>query len=179
MGVGTLLRRRLLTHPVALVAVATSVPMSMVVVVTLQLLSSAIAGASLRTTLEVSSDQRSVALTVGVRRASWPAPPGDDVAPGAGALEVVLPGAAATALGARVGTRLALVDLVDDAAKPLEVVVTGTYEPTGVADGLWVDDPLGLAGVGRSDYTTYGPFATRSSRSGARSTLRRRSSTSA
>ncbi len=67
MGVGTLLRRRLLTHPVALVAVATSVLMSMVVVATLQLLSSAIADASVRTTLEVSGDRRSVALTAGLR----------------------------------------------------------------------------------------------------------------
>ena len=56
MGVGTLLRRRLLTHPVALVAVATSVLMSMVVVATLQLLSSAIADASVRTTLDVPGD---------------------------------------------------------------------------------------------------------------------------
>ena len=67
MGVGTLLRRRLLTHPVALVAVATSVLMSMVVVATLQLLSSAIADASVRTTLDVPGEQRSVALTAGVR----------------------------------------------------------------------------------------------------------------
>ena len=219
MGVGTLLRRRLLTHPVALVAVATSVLMSMVVVATLQLLSSAIADASVRTTLEVSSDRRSVALTAGLRpgeltdvdrrvraalaeggpdavvtrtstvtsrgiegradtdrailadvadlasraqltSGAWPAAPRDDVAPGGAALEVVLPGAAAAALDARVGTRLSLVDLVDDAAKPLEVVVTGTYEPTGVDKGVWVDDPLGLAGVGRSDYTTYGPLVT-------------------
>ena len=65
MGVGTLLRRRLLTHPVALVAVATSVLMSMVVVATLQLLSSAIADASVRTTLDVPGEQRSVALTAG------------------------------------------------------------------------------------------------------------------
>ena len=67
MGVGTLLRRRLLTHPVALVAVATSVLMSMVVVATLQLLSSSIADASVRTTLDVPGDRRSVALTAGVR----------------------------------------------------------------------------------------------------------------
>ena len=67
MGVGTLLRRRLLTHPVALVAVATSVLMSMVVVATLQLLSSAIADASVSTTLDVPGEQRSVALTTGVR----------------------------------------------------------------------------------------------------------------
>ena len=72
MGVGTLLRRRLLTHPVALVAVATSVLMSMVVVATLQLLSSAIADASVRTTLDVPGEQRSVALTAGVRLASSP-----------------------------------------------------------------------------------------------------------
>ena len=55
------------------------------------------------------------------------------------------------------GSRLSLTDLVAD-AKPLPVVVTGTYEPTGVDDGRWVDDPLGLAGVARSDFTTYGPF---------------------
>ncbi len=217
MGAGTLLRRRLLTHPVALVAVATSVLMSMVVVATLQLLSSAIADAGVRTTLEVSSDQRSVALTAGLRpgeladvdrrvraalaqggsdavvtrtstatsrgikgradtdravlaevadlpaharltTGTWPGTPGADVAPGATALEVVLPGAVAAALDATVGTRLALVDLVGGATKPLDVLVTGTYEPTGVDEGAWLDDPLGLAGVTRSDYTTYGPF---------------------
>ena len=219
MGVGTLLRRRLLTHPVALVAVATSVLMSMVVVATLQLLSSAIADASVRTTLEVPGEQRSVALTARLRpgeladvdrrvratlaqggtdavvtrtstvtsrgisgrvdtdravltdvsdlptrarltAGAWPAAPGADVAPGAAALEVVLPEAAAAALDATVGTRLELVDLVDGTAKPLAVVVTGTYQPTGTGEGTWVDDPLGLAGVSRSDYTTYGPFTT-------------------
>ncbi|MFL6177926.1 MAG: FtsX-like permease family protein [Ornithinibacter sp.] len=217
MGVGTLLRRRLLTHPVALVAVATSVLMSMVVVATLQLLSAAIADASVRTTLEVPGERRSVTLTAALRpgeladvdrrvraamaqggpdavvtrtstatsrgiqgradtdravltevsdlpararlsAGAWPAAPAADVAPGAAPLEVVLPGAAAAALDATVGTRLALVDLVDGTAKPLAVVVTGTYEPTGVDEGSWVDDPLGLAGVSRSDYTTYGPF---------------------
>jgi len=217
VGAGTLLRRRLLTHPVALVAVATSVLMSMVVVATLQLLSSSIADASVRTTLDVPGDRRSVALTAGVRpgelgdidrrvraalargeadavvtrtstvtsrgiegrtdtdRASladvadlpararltagaWPTAPGDDVGPGGAPLEVVLPVAAADALGATVGTRLALTDLVDGDAKPLNVLVTGTYAPSRVDDGLWVDDPLGLAGVNRSDFTTYGPF---------------------
>ena len=217
VGVGTLLRRRLLTHPVALVAVATSVLMSMVVVATLQVLSSAIADASVRTTLEVPGERRSVALTAGLRpgeladadrrvraalaqggpdavvtrtstvtsrgiqgRAAadravladvadlpararltagdWPAAPGTDVAPGGRALEVALPTAAADALDATVGTRLSLVDLVDGTAKPLTVVVSGTYEPTGVGEGSWVDDPLGLVGVTRSDYTTYGPF---------------------
>ena len=67
MGVGTLLRRRLLTHPVALVAVAVSVLMSMVVVASLQLLSSAIADASVRTSLDVPGDARSVALSAGLR----------------------------------------------------------------------------------------------------------------
>lgn len=217
MGVGTLLRRRLLTHPVALVAVATSVLMSMVVAATLQLLSSAIADASVRTTLDVPGDARSVALTAGLRpgeladvdrrvraalavggpdavvtrtttatsrgiegrgdtdrarladvsdlqqrarlvEGEWPTPPADDVGPGRGSIEVVLPVAAADALDVTVGTRLALTDLVDRAADPLTVVVTGTYDPTGVDDGLWVDDPLGLSGVARSDFTTYGPF---------------------
>ncbi|HSO65302.1 MAG TPA: FtsX-like permease family protein [Ornithinibacter sp.] len=207
----------MLTHPVALVAVATSVLMSMVVVATLQLLSSAIADASVRTTLAVPGDARSVALTAGLRpgeltdtdrrvrgalvaggpdavvtrtstatsrgirgradndrarladvseleqrarlvEGAWPTPPSDDVAPGRAALEVVLPVAAAEALGVSVGARLALTDLVDRGAEPLVVVVTGTYEPTGVEDGLWVDDPLGPAGVARSDFTTYGPF---------------------
>ncbi|HET7821204.1 MAG TPA: FtsX-like permease family protein [Ornithinibacter sp.] len=216
MGVGTLLRRRLLTHPVALVAVATSVLMSMVVVATLQLLSSAIADASVRTTLAVPGEQRSVALTAGVRpgeladvdrrvraalaqggpdavvtrtstvtsrgiegrsetdravladladlkgrarltAGAWPASPGHAVGPGGAPLEVALPVVAAQALGVSVGSRLSLTDLVAD-AKPLPVVVTGTYEPTGVDDGRWIDDPLGLAGVARSDFTTYGPF---------------------
>ena len=208
MGVGTLLRRRVLTHPVALVAVATSVLMSMVVVATLQLLSSAIADASVRTSLDVPGDRRSVALTAGVRpgelpavdarvrsalarggadavvtrtstltsrgiegrtdtdravladvadlssrarltEGAWPASPGSDVGPGGAPLEVALPVAAATALDAGVGARFSLRDLVLDDAPPLDVVVTGTYEPTGVEDGLWVDDPLGLAGVSR------------------------------
>jgi len=219
VGVGTLLRRRLLTHPVALVAVATSVLMSMVVVATLQLLSSAIADASVRTTLEVPEDRRSVALTAGLRpgeltdvdrrvRAAlarggpdavvtrtstvtsrgiegragtdrailadvadlpararltagdWPKEPGDGVGPGRAPLEVVLPVAAAEALGATVGTRFTLPDLVISGAEPLDVVVTGTFEPTGVDEGLWVDDPLDLAGATRSDFPTYGPFVT-------------------
>jgi putative ABC transport system ATP-binding protein len=211
VGVGTLLRRRLLTHPVALVAVATSVLMSMVVVATLQLLASAIADASVRTTLDVPGELRSVALTAGLRpgelagvdrrvraalaqggsdavvtrtstatssgiqgradtdravvadvadlpshapltAGAWPAAPGADVAPGATALEVVLPGRAAAALDATVGTRLALVDLVDGTAKPLVVVVTGTYEPTGADEGAWVDDLLNVVrGLDRPD----------------------------
>jgi len=219
VGVGTLLRRRLLTHPVALVAVATSVLMSMVVVATLQLLSSAIADASVRTTFEVPGERRSVVLTAGLRpgelsavdrrvraalatggpdavvtrtstvisrgisgradtdravladvgdlpararlaSGTWPHPPADDLARGAVGLEVVLPVDAARALGAAVGTRFTLLDLIDDTGKPLAVVVTGTYQPTGVDDGRWVDDPLGLAGVTRSDFTTFGPFVT-------------------
>ena len=217
MGVGTLLRRRLLTHPVALVAVATSVLMSMVVVATLQLLSSAIADASVSTTLDVPGERRSVALTAGVRpgeladvdrrvraalagggpdavvtrtstmtsrgiegrdetdravvadladlagrarltAGAWPSAAGDDVGPGGSPLEVALPVTAAEQLDVAVGSRLFLPDLVNADAKPLPVVVTGTYEPTGVDEGLWVDDPLGLAGVSRSDFTTYGPF---------------------
>ena len=162
MGVGTLLRRRLLTHPVALVAVATSVLMSMVVVATLQLLSAAIADASVRTTLGVAGEARSASVTAGLRpgeladvdrrvrdamaaggpdavvtrtgtvtsrgilgraetdravladlddlagraelvSGTWPTPPGDDVGPGRGTLEVALPVAAADVLGVGAG----------------------------------------------------------------------------
>ncbi len=41
---------------------------------------------------------------------------------------------------------------------PLDVVVSGVFAPTGVDEGLWADDPLGLRGVLRTDFTTYGPF---------------------
>ena len=215
MGVGTLLRRRLLTHPVALVAVATSAPMSMVVVATLQLLSSvsptpakapplmsrlsgvrwpspracdrepadvdrrvraALAGGGpdavvTRTSTMTSrgiegrdeTDRAVVAdladlpgrarLTAG----AWPSAAGDDVGPGGSPLKVALPVTAAEQLDVAVGSRLFLPDLVNADAKPLPRR-TGTYEPTGVDEGLWVDDPLGLAGVSGSDFTTYGPF---------------------
>ena len=66
--------------------------------------------------------------------------------------------AAAEALGVGAGDTLALADLVDREAEPLTVLVTGTFRPTGVDEGLWVDDPLGLAGVATSDFTSYGPF---------------------
>ena len=218
MGVGTLLRRRLLTHPVALVAVATSVLMSMVVVATLQLLSAAIADASVRTTLDVAGDRRSAPhrgpapgrarrrRRAGPRRpggrgpgcrrdahrhrhlprhraaaprptgpawrtsttsqgapgsssGAWPTAPGRRRRPGR------RPARGRPAGGGRRGARrrgrraLALVDLVDrDAELRSTSSSRGTFRPTGVDEGLWVDDPLGLAGVATSDFTSYGPF---------------------
>jgi hypothetical protein len=67
MGLGLLLRRRLLTHPVALAAVVVAVPVSMTSVATVQLLSAAISDASVRSTLDVPEAARSV----GSRPARW------------------------------------------------------------------------------------------------------------
>ena len=75
--------------------------------------------------------------------------PGDDVAPGGTSLEVACRWPQPSSSTSRSARGSSLTDLVDGNAKPLPVVVSGTYEPTGVDEGLWVDDPLGLAGVSR------------------------------
>ncbi|PKW28005.1 FtsX-like permease family protein [Phycicoccus duodecadis] len=87
---------------------------------------------------------------------AWPRTP---AAPG-GVVEVALPENAAAPLGAAVGDVLALTDLTAPDAAPLRVRVTGVFRPTQVAAGRWVDEPLGGAGVRRTDFTTYGPFVT-------------------
>ena len=222
MGVGTLLRRRLLTHPVALVAVATSVLMSMVVVATLQLLSSAIADASVRTTLDVPATALGRPLTAGVR----PGELADVDRAGArrrGARRAGCrrdphlhrhlprhrgprrhrpgrprrrrrPRRRAPSSPAARGRRHRATTWARAAARsrwccpwPLPMrsapgrghaprprptsstatrtrstsLVTGTSEPTGVDDGLWVDDPLGPRGGRRSDFTSYGRSSSR------------------
>lgn len=63
MGFGRLVRRRLLTHPVALVAVALAVLVSMTVVATLSLLSTGITEASVRTTLSVPERDRTLSAS--------------------------------------------------------------------------------------------------------------------
>lgn len=63
MGLRRLLRRRLFVHPVALVAVVVAVLMAMTVVATLRLLSGDIADASVRTSLDVPENERSVAVS--------------------------------------------------------------------------------------------------------------------
>ncbi|WP_392545040.1 FtsX-like permease family protein [Oryzobacter telluris] len=211
----TLLLRRVGAHPAALVAVATSVLTSMLVVATLQLLSVGIADAGVRAELGVPASQRGVTLTAGLRpgelaeadrrvRAAvdaggdatltrtaaattrglvggaptdrvlladldgltgrarlvsgdWPAAPPAGTAPGGDPVQAVVPENVATALSLAVGDRLGLTDLITRDAPPLAVVVSGVYAPVGVDDGLWADDPLGLRGVVRTDFTTYGP----------------------
>ncbi|MBR7742888.1 hypothetical protein KC207_06235 [Phycicoccus sp. BSK3Z-2] len=75
-----------------------------------------------------------------------------------GVVEVVLPVAAADGLDVAVGDRLALTDLVDDDAPPLDVEVVGTVRPDDVDAALWLDLPLGVVGVTSTEFTTYGPF---------------------
>ncbi len=63
MGFARLLRRRLGTHPVAVLAIVTSVTMSLLVVTALRLLSTDIADAGVRTTLDVPPADRSYAVS--------------------------------------------------------------------------------------------------------------------
>jgi hypothetical protein len=63
MGLARLLRRRLGTHPVAVLAIVTSVMMSLVVVTALRLLSADIADAGVRTSLDVPPEDRSFAVS--------------------------------------------------------------------------------------------------------------------
>ncbi len=79
-------------------------------------------------------------------------------AAGRGRVEVALPESAAEALGLAVGDTLPLTDLIDTEAPRTTVEVVGTFRPRSARDALWVDLPLGLSGVTRSDFTTYGPF---------------------
>ena len=217
MGLGTLLRRRLFTHPVALVAVLTAVVMSMTVVATLQLLSRDLADASVRTTLDVPAKDRTVAVSASLKpgqlaaadetiragltaalgqpsisrvslpttrgiegRAAndraqlaeiagleegseltggeWPGPVTADELSGVQPVPVALPESAARELGLSIGSSLVLKDLIQKTAQPVTVTLVGTYVPKDVGAPLWIDDPLSLVGVVRTDYTTYGPF---------------------
>jgi hypothetical protein len=67
MGLARLLRRRLSTHPVALVAIVTSVLMSLVVVTALRLLAGGIADAGVRSALDVPAAERSFAVSASLR----------------------------------------------------------------------------------------------------------------
>ncbi len=84
----TLLLRRVGAHPAALVAVATSVLTSVLVVATLQLLTVGIADAGVRAELGVPADQRGVVVTAGLR-------PGELAAIDAKVRAAVAPGGAA------------------------------------------------------------------------------------
>lgn len=88
---------------------------------------------------------------------AWPETPAGGVRPGAGPVEAVVPENVARALDISVGDRLALTDLIAPGGPPITVVVAGVFAPTGVEQGLWADDPLGLRGVSRTDFTTFGP----------------------
>lgn len=91
---------------------------------------------------------------------AWPRTPQVSAGAVRGEVEVVLTEAGARALAVPVGTRLVLRDLVSADTPPLVVHVVGVVRPTRVADGVWDDDPLGLAGEVRSDFTTFGPLVT-------------------
>lgn len=210
-----LLLRRVGAHRTALVAVATSVLTSMLVVATLQLLSVGISDAAVRAELDVAARDRGVVLSAPLRPGElgdadrrvreaaaaggagtltrtatattrglrggaendrvlladvdalqerarlvsgvWPSAPAAGTRPGGEPVEAVLPENVAAALGVATGDRLGLTDLIDREAPPLEVVVVGVVAPTGVEAGRWADVPLGLRGVARTDFTTYGP----------------------
>ncbi|KGN39576.1 FtsX-like permease family protein [Knoellia subterranea] len=214
MGLLTLLRRRMGTHVLAVVAVVIATLMSMIVVATLQLLSGAISDAGVRTSLasgnradrtitvvasvrpgtlaeadrtvrqrmeaiggelEISrvayltargitgadaTARAQVADVTGLRdradlvSGAWPT-----AGAGSGsAQEVVLPVEAAAALDLTLGEELALPSLVNESEKDLVVRLVGTYRPRDPTAAVWIDDPLSLSGVQRSEYTTFGPF---------------------
>ncbi|WP_377643670.1 FtsX-like permease family protein [Oryzobacter terrae] len=211
----TLLLRRVGAHPAALVAVATSVLTSMLVVATLQLLSVGIAEAGVRAELGVPAAERGVVVTAGLRpgevgaadgsvrdavaaggaatltrtatattrgivggadtdrvlladvddlagrarlvEGAFPRTPPAGARPGRDPVEVAVPENVARALDLSVGDRFGLTDLIARDSPPLAVVVSGVFAPTGVDRGSWADDPLGLRGVVRTDFTTYGP----------------------
>lgn len=135
MGVLTLLRRRLRTHPLALTAVVVAALMSMVVVATLQLLSGAISDAGARSSLgagpagTVLSDS-TVSVNASVTPASLPAadavvrPRLEELADDVTVSRVAYP----TARGIRGGDARARVQLAD---------ITGLQERADLVSGRW------------------------------------------
>ncbi|GAA1744319.1 ABC transporter permease [Nostocoides vanveenii] len=84
---------------------------------------------------------------------AWPTPPA------AGRpVEAVVPTATAHAAGWQVGQELRLPSLIDASAAPVQVRISGTFTPRDRSDPTWLDAPLALAGVGKGDFTAYGPL---------------------
>ncbi|MFC7487958.1 FtsX-like permease family protein [Knoellia sp. CPCC 206453] len=135
MGVLTLLRRRLRTHPLALIAVVVAALMSMVVVSTLQLLSGAISDAGARSSLGADPSgtflaDSTVSVDASVAPASLPAadamvrPRLEGLAEDVAVSRVAYP----TARGIRGGDARARVQLAD---------ITGLQEQVDLVAGRW------------------------------------------
>ncbi|EAP99705.1 putative membrane protein [Janibacter sp. HTCC2649] len=135
MGVLTLLRRRLRTHPLALTAVVVAALMSMVVVATLQLLSGAISDAGARSSLGAGPSgtvlaDSTVSVNASITPASLPAadavvrPRLESLADDVTVSRVAYP----TARGIRGGDARARVQLAD---------ITGLQEHTDLVEGRW------------------------------------------
>jgi threonine dehydrogenase-like Zn-dependent dehydrogenase len=102
---------------------------------------------------EIDGLDRAATLTSG----RWPVA----ARPGAGAstgppVEVALPERAAQELAWSIGSTLVLTDLIDATRPPLTVVLVGTYVPRDPGAAIWLDEPLSLSGVTRTEFTTYG-----------------------
>ncbi|MGF1429354.1 FtsX-like permease family protein [Kitasatospora sp. LaBMicrA B282] len=103
-------------------------------------------------TVLASLDPARVTLSVG--RAPQPTAAGAPV-------EVAVPALAATRLGLTGGRLPAALHLVDRSTDaPLDVLVTGVYQPADPTDPYWQIDPLGGRGIRLGGYTTYGPLLT-------------------
>ncbi|MET4927236.1 ABC transporter permease [Streptomyces sp. PSRA5] len=96
-------------------------------------------------------DRSRVRLVAG----GWPAATG---ASAADPVQAAFPEEAATRLGLKAGTRLTLLDRLDD--EPLTIRVTGIYRPADLADPYWKLDTVGGQGVRTVTFTTYGPLLT-------------------
>lgn len=82
---------------------------------------------------------------------AWPA------ATSAAPVEVALPQLAAETLGLATGSALTVVQRLDEV--PIEVVVTGTYDPVEPTNWYWRNDPLDTRGmVVGATYPIIGPF---------------------
>ncbi|MFD3523667.1 FtsX-like permease family protein [Streptomyces sp. NPDC058653] len=95
-------------------------------------------------------DRSRVRLVTG----AWPGETG--TGGGSDPVEVAFPEEAATQLGLEAGTRLTLVDRLDE--EPLTIQVTGVYRPADLGDPYWTLDTLGGQGVQTVTFTTYGPL---------------------
>lgn len=88
---------------------------------------------------------------------AWP----EDAAPAEGSpIEVAVPEAVAEQLGWAPGRQVRLASRLPTGPPELTVTVTGVYRPTDPTDPFWLGDAFANTGVGREQFTTYGPLVT-------------------